>query len=264
GDNPDQLKQFPQTFVGALPPSMQDHFKQTAQSATAAKLPAPFTLTAELPAPEAPAIRPEGELDEPFLAWAVSEYAWNVPSLSGWASAGAPAVQGEAAYEVSSATGTYDAETGEPAAGFDGTSYLGNNYGTMGYRVALGDPTILVDADGNGRVLADVTSCVFGQGGAPADACDDFESATGPQVEVTTFTVDEGDVVTDEDSVVWTVTPSWDPAQFSQPFLDVLPSSLKPFFQATGSTSDDQKKPAELRLSLGLPEDPGGEDPGGE
>jgi len=260
--------QFPQALLDALAPatpSLLGHFRQTGSGSDATKPPAPFTLTTELAAPAAP-IRPEGDLDDAHLAWSVSEYAWTVPSLAGWSSAGAPAVMGTSAYEFSAASGTYDPDTGELAAAFDGTIYLGNDYGTAGYRIAFDQPTILIDAAGEGRLLADVTSCVFGQG-APATACDGFESVTGPQVELVTFTVGDDDVVVDGDSVTWTVTPDWEPSKsFSAELLEVLPASVRSFFYETGTnpTSDAMKRAAAFTLRLGLPADPGGEGPGGE
>jgi len=201
---------------------------------------------------------PEPEPATPVLTWKVSQQAWTSSSLSPAHEAGAPAVLGTDGWEFPASATSYDPATGATTLDLDGSLTLGNvNQG--GYRVKLAEPVIVVDADGNGTLSADVSYCTG------TAACASPGLSTPQRVTVVTFTVPEGAVTDTGSHVSWTVTPDYpsqnDPSwpafgQFPQSFLDILPPSLQGHFKdslsgGSPSSANANKPPAPLSVSFG-------------
>lgn len=169
------------------------------------------------------------------------------------------------------AGGSFDAATGATSLQLTGTLQVGN-YNRGGYRIQFTDPTIVIDANGEGTLSANVRYSLLPGGATVTTGCDDERtwSATVADVELVTFPADAATRTADGDVISWTLTPRWadaDPAyQFSQALLDALvvpedSPALAPWFQATASSNNPvdpnsqsnlRKVPAPIHLSFSL------------
>ena len=135
---------------------------------------------------------------------------------------------------------------------------------TTCYQVRIANPSIAIDASGNGTISADVTSqAFFESGGVPAGA------TSTQRVLVTTFTATAGDWVGGNPFGSLSRTPAWenvlapgsaeavdagitDPARpyngasFAQPFIKQLYPSLRAHFHQTSATAQPNKAPAQF------------------
>lgn len=180
------------------------------------------------------------------LTWKISQHAWSSSNLSPAHQMGAPATKDPAnGFVFPYASVYYRPATGEMNIQFDGSVTLGN-FVQGGYRIMLDNPSVQVDAAGNGTVRADVSYC--------ASAADCLNPMVGPVVgaKITTFFLPDPAVTDTGTHVEFTVTPFWSTVgnQFHQEFLDALPVTLQGHFRATGSSLDPNKPPAPLTVAF--------------
>ncbi|MBC9733626.1 HtaA domain-containing protein [Nocardioides marmotae] len=161
-----------------------------------------------------------------------------------------------------SGVGSYDAATGAGSVTYDGSvagSFLIPVVGTAAYTVTFADPTVTVDADGEGTISAVVSAKVSAGRGQPAT------EVAPARVTVTTFDAPGWTVADGLGSI--TATPDWagvlaagsaeataleipegqpvDGQAWSADLLGHLPSGLRAHFYASG-TSDAKKAPADF------------------
>lgn len=202
------------------------------------------------------------------MTWAVSQQVWSLTSLSQCRSTDDPATIGAGAWDepgagavFASTGGTFDASTGTTELQLDGALIVGNrNQGN--YRLRLADPTISVDAEGNGTLRADVsTSLQTDPPTYPTGECAPEErtwTPAGDDVVVLTFDATAETRVVDGDSVTWTLTAPWETAgySFATEFIDSLDPSLQGHFRVTddnpSSAASLRKPPAPIHLSFQL------------
>lgn len=244
----------------------------------------PATVTLRLADGSAPAIG---------LTWAVSGQVQTSSSLNGAHQNQAPALKvpgatnQENVFVFPQARGVrHSPATGALRATFPGDLTFGN-VGQGGYRIRMADPSVEVDADGSGRVLADVTYglCFQEDGTTPASNCPLVPTPGSPppasnapvfvpvvpQVVVSTFTLDAEDVTDTGSSITFTVTPDFIPRtdddpiaaengwrQFPQELLDALAPAVPPLlgnFRETGGGPAGQpaKAPGPITVSIAYP-----------
>jgi hypothetical protein len=189
---------------------------------------------------------PPAEAAANGLTWKISQHAWASSNLSPAHQMGAPAIKDPVnGFVFPPSSVYYRPATGEMDVEFDGSVTLGN-FVQGGYRIMLDNPTIEVDAAGNGTVRADVSYC--------ASAADCLNPMVGPVIgaKITTFFLPDPAVTDTGTHVEFTVTPFWSTAgnQFHQEFLDALPVTLQGHFRATGSSLDPNKPPAPLTVAF--------------
>lgn len=180
------------------------------------------------------------------LTWKISENAWSSSNLSPAHATGAPATKDPVnGFVFPPASVYYRPATGEMNIAFDGSVTLGN-FVQGGYRIVLDNPSVEVDAAGNGTVRADVSYC--------DSAANCQNPLIGPTVgaKITTFFLPDAAVSDTGTHVEYTVTPFWATVgnQFDNEFLNALPASLRGHFRATGSSLDPNKPPAPLTVSF--------------
>ncbi len=197
------------------------------------------------------------------LTWKVSENAWTSSSLSAAHQAGAPAVKDpNDGFVFPVGQVAYNPATGATNADFQGSLTLGNIV-QGGYRIRLANPSVVIDGQRAGSVIADVSHCVPPAGSSATVSqtfCQDASNYSSPvRVTVVTFTADPAAITDTGSHVSWTFTPDYplqnDPAnpnrrQFPQSFLNALPTSLQAFFRDTGSPSDVNKPPAPVTVKF--------------
>ena len=194
----------------------------------------PVTFTLELETPPPPPA--DG------LTWKVSQHAWTSSSLAPSHLATPPATKDtDDGFVFPIDTVVRDASTGQTAVSFAGALTLGN-VAQGGYRITLANPEVLVDADGNGELVADLTYCVS------AAACQVLPWPAVHDVTVVTFTVADEDVNDADDHLTWTFTPNYTNDQFAEEFVNALPNSLRSHFRNSGSPSDPNKPPAPVTV----------------
>ncbi|WKN47681.1 HtaA domain-containing protein [Nocardioides sp. Arc9.136] len=205
-------------------------------------------VAAAAPAPAAP--------PAPVLTWEISQQFDD--HLSSHVLGGGATETTEGVVTFPDGVGTYD-----PATGAGSVSYAGSVAGSFAfggspfYTVTIANPTVTVDADGEGTVTAKVSASNVGSGQAPA-------ASTDPErVTVTTFDAPAWTVADGLGSV--TATPDWDGVlpegpesvalgiKAGQPvagrswhpaFLGQLTPGVRAHFHASGASSDAKKAPA--------------------
>jgi hypothetical protein len=171
------------------------------------------------------------------LTWGVSGYALganpSAMSLSEVHVAEAPAtfVAGTG-WQFEDGAGTYDAKTGAMTISFPGALEFGNtSFGNYGFKFA--QPTVTLDASGNGTLSADVS--VRGANGA----------AFGAPSKIVIANLSDATPTKTKKHVTVTVTPTG----FADPLI-IAAGELSPFFKATGSTNDAIKAPAPATVAF--------------
>lgn len=126
-------------------------------------------------------------------------------------------------------SGTFDPQSGVTSVTFAGSLRLGNT-SQGNYYVELVNPAVVVDADGDGDLTAEVTY-----------------KAPGPGGPVSAGRLLVADLPAVPDAFNWTVTPPWesvgtpdptaplDGKQFADAFVAALPSSMRNWFRASTS-----------------------------
>lgn len=208
------------------------------------------------------------------MRWMVSRQVWTSSSLNQCLAAIEPAtLTNEGVDDPSSGVtfqitqGSYDRGTGAATIELRGGVFLGNQ-SQGGYGIVLSDPTIVVDADGNGTLLADL-GFRAGGGGSPANpvACGVVGELGGtPWVEVDDVKVlsfDAAGLTVDADgTAAWTIEPTIPPAPdpavypssagFDDELIDALAETLRGHFRHTSATSGPNKPPAPVHLTFSL------------
>ncbi|HVX22089.1 MAG TPA: HtaA domain-containing protein [Acidimicrobiales bacterium] len=198
----------------------------TAQNALGTS--AASAASVEVVLPDTPIANPT-----PGLTWKFSSFVWAKTQSISILTPLSPATLTTAHGFVLPLTGgSYDPSTGATDLTFGGGFQLTNSFGSYGIQLTDLDATI--DAEGNGTLLASVATFV-----TPSHTYD----APTPDVVVTTFHATPSGTTASGNHVQWTFTPNWlgvgptglDGAQFAQPFLDALQSSIQAFFYASGT-----------------------------
>ena len=171
------------------------------------------------------------------LAWGVSKYVLGanpaVMSLAETQKAEPPAtVVVGTGWKFTDGTGTYDTKTGATLVSFPGALEFGNtSFGNYGFKFA--EPTVALDAAGNGTLSADVSV-------RPAGA-----AAFGAAAETVIANITGATPTKTKKNVTVTLTPT----AFADPLLAAA-GDLSPFFKPTGSSNDGNKPPEPITLSF--------------
>lgn len=208
------------------------------------------------------------------LRWILSRQAWTSSSLNPCHTAFEPATYANNGVDdpTSGVTfpvsqGSYDATTGATTIELGGGFFVGNQV-QGGYGVLISDPTIVIDADGNGELSVDL-GYRAGGGGSPGNpvACGVVGELGGsPWVEiddVLIVTFDADALTVGEDgTATWTLVPIIPPAPdpvafpylagFDDEFINALAESLRGHFRHTSGTAGPNKPPAPAYLTFSV------------
>ena len=135
------------------------------------------------------------------FSWSISQQIAEHMSVK-TATEGASLEAASGVFTFVNGTGTHDAVTGATDISYEGTAYSSFvNGGTTFYSVTVTDPEVVIDAEGNGEIRADIAWTV-----TPSSA------GSTEDVLVTTFTTGDGanDSWTDGSTATLTDLPKWD------------------------------------------------------
>jgi hypothetical protein len=192
----------------------------------------------------------------PTLTWAFSQYLEGNTGSSGPAftptnaTGGATIDTADKTIVFGGGTGSVHTATGTADLKYTGSiEFLTAFSGTTLYEVTFADPEVVTDATGAGKIVADVSWDIPARGSTPEDA------GQVDDVVLTTFTATPDDW----DGATLSATPLWtgaapadaygtgkpvDGASWAPSFVNALPTSINPFFYASGSSLDAAKAPS--------------------
>lgn len=193
-------------------------------------------------APFAPAVAASNTVSNATLTWKVHECAFvgafvttansatdSCKSIREDQTIGGNVSKGVDGWTFTAGVGTRDPATGAASVNFIGSVRLGN-VSQGSYYIELANPTVTVDATGDGELSAEV--------GYKAPGATDPVNAGRLLI---------ADLPTVPDQAAWSVTPPWagvgtpdasaplDGKQFAAPFVDALPTSMRNWFRASAS-----------------------------
>lgn len=200
------------------------------------------------------------------LRWVVSDWAWAGSSMTGCRQAVAPATFSQGAWNDPASgvvfpltSGTYDTTTGASTLQAAGAFVFGN-VSQGNYRLRLTDPSVEIDAAGNGVVSADVAYSLANSGAHQVpdpdnDACANATRVWVGQgrVVVARFASATGERSVTDDSAAWSIGLPWadasPPNSFAQELITATttsPSNLANHFMysSTPPTATDLRKAA--------------------